>query len=96
MAAPHPFGPEAVPRRSMAARMRKFRGKLIVANGPHAVELDEIGTFVFKRVDGSTSVRGIAEQLAAEYDVSVQVAAEDIGELLADLAGSGVVEATAP
>ncbi|WP_030019999.1 PqqD family protein [Streptomyces monomycini] len=96
MAEPHPFGPEAVPRRSLTARMRKFRGKLLVASGPHAVELDELGAFVFRRVDGSATVQGIAEQLAAEYDVSVEVAAQDIGELLAQLADSGMVEAAGP
>ncbi len=87
------FGPESVPRRNLNARMRKFRGKLIVASGPHAVELDEIGAFVFQRVDGSRTVLAIARQLAGEYDVSVEVAAEDIGDLLGQLAETDMVDA---
>ncbi|MFI6011967.1 PqqD family protein [Streptomyces sp. NPDC051243] len=92
MPSPQPFGPDSVPRRSLDARVRKFRGKLFVANASLAFELDDVAEFFFKQVDGSTTVRQIGEKVAAEFDISVDEAVADCAEFLNELAANGMVE----
>ncbi|WP_433394305.1 PqqD family protein [Micromonospora sp. KLBMP9576] len=84
--------PDTVLRRAPAARFRKFRSKLFVANASLAFELDEVAEFIFRQVDGTATVRQIGERLAAEYDVAVEEAVTDCGELLAHLAENGMVD----
>ncbi|MFF2773865.1 PqqD family protein [Streptomyces sp. NPDC058052] len=92
MSTPQSFVPETVPRRKLEARVRKFRGKLFVANASLAFELDEVAEFIFKQVDGTATVRQIGEKVAATYDISADEAVADTLELLTELAGNGMVE----
>ncbi|MEU7058738.1 PqqD family protein [Streptomyces sp. NPDC046197] len=85
------FGPDVVPVRSLDARVRKFRGKLFVANASLAFELDEVAEFIFKQVDGVATVRQIGEKVAAQYDISVDEAVADCAEFLTELAASDMV-----
>jgi hypothetical protein len=73
-------------------QVRKYRGSLIVALDDNALELDEVTEFVFRRLDGETTVRHIAEAVAAAYEVPVDVAAADSIEVLADLLADGYVQ----
>jgi hypothetical protein len=65
--------------------VRRFRGALIIARRDDGLELDAVAEFIFKRVDGETTVRDIGEQLAAEYDIPVDEAVSDSLELLGRL-----------
>jgi pyrroloquinoline quinone biosynthesis protein D len=83
--------PTSVVRRSADIRVRKFRGTLLVARADSTLELDEVAEFIFKRLDGTTTVRQIGEQLSTEYDVSADEATGDSIELLSELLASGMV-----
>lgn len=48
--------------------------------------LSPVAARVWSLIDGTRSVREIAETISAEYDVSVEQAAADIEELVSDLA----------
>jgi pyrroloquinoline quinone biosynthesis protein D len=71
--------------------VRKFRGALLVARADSTLELDEVAEFIFKRLDGTTTVRQIGEQLSTEYDVSAEEATADSIELLSELLAYGMV-----
>ncbi|WP_369173401.1 PqqD family protein [Streptomyces sp. R28] len=92
MSTPQPFSPDFVPRRKLEARVRKFRGKLFVANASLAFELDEVAEFIFKQVNGTATVQQIGEKVAGEYDISSDEAVADSLELLTELAANGMVE----
>jgi len=71
--------------------VRNTRGKLLVAQGPNSVELDEVGIFIFKSIDGKAALRDIAARISAEYDVEYEQALADAAEFIAELAGLEMV-----
>jgi len=73
-------------------RMRRFRGKLFVANDGDAVELNEVGEFIFTRIDGTRTIAQIADLVATEYDIEAHEAIADICDFLAELATIGAVK----
>jgi len=75
-------------------RVRKYRGSLLVAWDDDALQLDEVAEFIFKRLDGTATVRHIGEAVAAAYDVSVDEATADSIKLLSDLLAAGYVHVT--
>jgi hypothetical protein len=94
MAIQEPFAASQVPVRSLDARARNFRGKLVVACGEHSVELDEVSAYIFRNIDGTSSMRQIAVKLAAEYGISVELALDDGREFVTTLAALGIVAAS--
>ncbi|MFJ8011891.1 PqqD family protein [Streptomyces sp. NPDC096339] len=91
--ADHVLTDESVPRVDMAARTRKYRGKLYIAVEDRALELDETAESIFRKIDGRSTVRAIGEGLAAEYAIPVDDAVADAAEFIASLIDHGVVEA---
>lgn len=80
-----------VPVRSFDVRMRNFRGKLLVARGADSVELDEVGAYIFKSIDGVATMEQIAAKIAACYDISQELALADSSEFVAELQLLGMV-----
>ena len=56
-------------------------------------ELDEVGSWIWERLDGQRSVERLAEHLTAEFDVPIDVARSDVIVFLTDLHGKGLVRA---
>jgi Coenzyme PQQ synthesis protein D (PqqD) len=94
MADQEPFAASQVPVRSLDARVRNFRGKLLVASGERSVELDEVGAYIFRNIDGVSSMRQIADKVASEYCVSQDLALADGCEFVTMLAALGIVGAS--
>lgn len=55
--------------------------------------INEVGSAIWRRLDGATSVEGIAAALTEEYDVAAGEAASDVREFLASLMSAGLVRA---
>lgn len=54
-------------------------GLIIMApTGTATHTLEEIGAFVWRKLDGQRSLRQVAEALVTEYDVTFDAAAKDI------------------
>ena len=47
--------------------------------------MNPVAGFIWRLLDGDTTVRGIAERVAAEFEVDADVAAGDTEELIRDL-----------
>ncbi|NDV20070.1 PqqD family peptide modification chaperone [Pseudodesulfovibrio sp. JC047] len=55
------------------------------------VELDELGTFVWQRIDGVRSVQRIAAELAAEYEVQPREAELSVTAYIKTLGQRGII-----
>lgn len=74
-----------VPKRNLTARVRRFRGTLVVAGLEDAFELTDSAEFIFRAVDGVRTIAQIGELVAAEYGVSLAEAVVDVSELINEL-----------
>ena len=83
---------DCVPFRGADVRTRRYRGRLFIANAEQAYELNEAAEFVFRQIDGSTSVREMGARLAARYNYAVADAIADTVELITLFAERHVVE----
>jgi len=54
--------------------------------------LDEVGSRVWELIDGRSSARDMASQIAQEYEVAVETAEGDIEALIDELRGAGLLE----
>lgn len=88
--------PDSVPAPRLDVRYRNIRGQILITRGEDALELTETAAFVFRRVDGTRSVRRIGEALAAEYGIGADEAVADAAAVLTGLADAGFVGAGAP
>ena len=88
----HPLTVDSVLRTGKLTRMRRFRGKMFVATAEQAYELDAVAEYIFRQVDGGTTIAQIAAKLAADYEVSDEQARTDIVELLEPFLEPGILE----
>jgi pyrroloquinoline quinone biosynthesis protein D len=77
--------------RRLDARIRKLAGSILVAGPQEVRELSDTASFVWDRIDGSRTIGEIGEALAAEYDVDVKTATDDVAELVGELVAVEVV-----
>jgi hypothetical protein len=91
MSKKQPLNGDHIPVRDLAVRARSFRGKLLVASGPEAVELDEVGALIFRSVDGDSTMNEISAKVSAEYDVPPHVALADCIEFVTELRDRGLI-----
>jgi len=72
---------------------REIDGEIVIVSPNDSVlhELNETGSFVWKRLDGHRPAAEIASSLAAEYDVRAQDALRDTEMLLSELASRQLV-----
>jgi hypothetical protein len=56
--------------------------------------LNEVGAFIWERIDGGTTAAQIAEAVSSEFEVMPGEAAMDIEEFIADLGKAGILEHT--
>jgi hypothetical protein len=86
------LSPDAVPKRRLDARIRKTRGKKMVAGQTAAFELSETAEFVWSTIDGSRTVADIAHVVEQEYDIDYETALADVTDLLGTLTEGGILE----
>ncbi|MFI1221093.1 MULTISPECIES: PqqD family protein [unclassified Streptomyces] len=84
--------PASVLQRRVEARARRYRGRMYVAVREHALELDEVAQAIVRRIDGTSTLRGIAAVVAAEYGVPADDATGGTVEFATQLLAHGVVE----
>jgi hypothetical protein len=91
---PQPLPEHHVPRHHDQARARNFGDRFVVAVGDRTVELDGVGAFIFRSVDGDADVGRIARRVAEEYGIAYPQALADCGEFLAELHACGLLGPT--
>jgi hypothetical protein len=78
--------------RPVRTRVRKFKGRTLVAGATAGFELDEVGAFIFTKLNGRTSIAEIGAAIAAEYQVAPEEATADAIELLQELVDNGLIK----
>jgi hypothetical protein len=53
--------------------------------------LNEVGSFIWKKIDGVRTLESIVELLTSEFDVSDAQAAQDVSAFVAELSAKGLV-----
>ncbi len=76
---------DTVPVRRLDERVRRHQGLIYLAGPQEVFELDEVAQFIWRCVDGHTSIAGIAASLAAEYGIDLDIATEDVTDLISTL-----------
>ena len=78
---------ETVVTRNEECPVREIgQGLVIVApRGEVTHSLEEIGAFIWKRIDGQKTLKAILEDLLAEYNVAEDTASRDLQSFVNDL-----------
>jgi hypothetical protein len=71
--------------------IRRLARRVGSGEGERTVELDQIGSFVWRMCDGETAVRDMIERLADEYKVNRKEAEASVTAFLRTLATRGLV-----
>ena len=66
-----------------------------VADLESVYTLNEVGSFIWERLDGQHTAQEIAEMVAAEFDVALEQAVRDVDELLMALEAKGLTGSSA-
>lgn len=92
MTAPAPRHSRDVVDRRVAGEtfLVPVRGRLADLKGLYA--LNEVGSFLWERIDGQADAAALARAVEASFEVAPEVAAADTAELLAALRQHGLVE----
>ena len=74
---------------------REIDGSVVIISPEHSMvhELNLTASFIWKKVDGKRTAGEIAEQLAAEFDVTRESALADVHELAESLAAHQLLSA---
>ncbi len=90
---------DACYRKSPSIVSREIAGEMIlvpirqnVGDLESIYTLNETAAFAWELLDGQRSVQAIRDQIAAEFEVGVEEAEQDLLELLAQLESFGAVE----
>jgi hypothetical protein len=86
-----------VAERGLQVQVRKVAGQLTVAgpDGAGSAELSDTAALVWRAIDGRRTVREVGALLAAEYDVDVEEAVQDVLDMVAELVDLGLLSVPA-
>lgn len=73
-----------VPRLDL--RIRNSGGTYLLGWRDLFIEMADVAAFVWRQVDGTRTISEIASLVAAEYEIDVREAAQDVGAVLTGLA----------
>jgi hypothetical protein len=84
---------QAYPIKTKDTAHRVLSDEAIVVNFKNSFfySLNPVGTFIWERCDGRHSLAQIAQELAAEYDVTPEEAARDCREFIDSLVEQGLL-----
>ena len=77
---------------SFCARELGEEAILVGEEGDELHCLDEVGTFIWKTIDGKRSLGDILDGVCAEYEVSREIAEKDLTGFISELAEKGIVK----
>ncbi len=84
---------DSVPTPAPGLFVRELDGEtsIITSEGDQLHTLDEVGTFIWRCIDGRTPLSAILEAICAEFDAPREVAAADLRQFVGQLAERGIV-----
>ena len=64
---------------------------IVDPKGQSSFELNEVGTFIWKNLDGKNSIHQIADLLCGEYDVSSEAVTADLVSVVDELERNSLI-----
>ena len=58
--------------------------------------LNEVGAFIWERIDGQNSVTQVVEAVRGEFEVTLEQAEKETSEFIAALEAAGMIERSGP
>ena len=83
-----------VPNPEFCAREVDDETVILSPAGDEIHSLDEVATFIWRRIDGEHTLADILEAIVATYDVEPERARDDLQRLMAELVAGGMVTLT--
>ena len=92
------IGQDSIPEIRNNVTMRLLGGEAFIMNleTMNTVALNETGTFIWSRIDGSRAAAAIFEDVISEYDVSLEEAESSTIKLIEQLANENLLIITTP
>jgi hypothetical protein len=81
-----------IPRPRPDVRVRRYRGVLLLARAEDTLELSDVAAFVWRNLDGQTSLADLAHAVATEYSIDHDTAYADCAQLIRSLTAAGMVD----
>jgi hypothetical protein len=74
--------------------IRSVNGELVLLNldNEHVYGLDEVATVMWEAVTDTPTVEDAVEQLSSQFEIDRETLSSDLGKLLDELSGCGLVE----
>ncbi|MEV8509749.1 PqqD family protein [Actinoplanes sp. NPDC051475] len=85
-----------VPVRRLDERVRRYQGIVHLAGPEEVFALDEVAEFIWRRIDGRRTIADLGADLAAEYDIDVGEACNDVADLITELVSHGAIAIAGP
>ncbi len=82
----------STPSKSLKARFRNFKGRILASVGPDSYQFSASGAFILSQIDGGTSIGQIAALLSREYSVDLDAALLDAIEFAEELLRLNIAE----
>ena len=81
-------------KKNMDFPWQTINGETIIVdpNSQNSFELNEVGSFIWKRLDGKTSLKNICLLLSQEYDVDPETIQGDLAELVQAMESSQLIQ----
>ncbi len=86
------FDLDARPRRRDGVRIRRVGSRVVLIVDSQGVELNETAESVWRLCSGETSMQGIIDSIADEYDAEIEQITEDVVELVQELEALNALE----
>jgi len=76
---------------------REIEGEAVLLNLKSGVyySLNQVGTYIWSLFEAGTTESQLTEAVEDEYEVDGEEASRDVGELIRDLSGEGLIEKAA-
>jgi pyrroloquinoline quinone biosynthesis protein D len=86
-------GESMVPRLAVGVRLKfdEIRSCWVILAPERVMIPDEIAVEILRRCDGHSSLSAIIDELATGYDASRELIAQDVCELVTELADKGIL-----
>lgn len=95
--------PGSGPRRLQDVILREIAGEIFLvpirgrlADLQELFVLNDVGEWIWQRLDGSQSTESLADALASTFEVTAEQAAADLSDFVAELDDAGLLEPASP
>jgi len=81
-------------RKDMFVKIQAIKGKIYIAKNTDVFELDEVGIFIWEKIDGKNSLEDIVFAVSKKYNQTIENIYSDVKDFINDLHNNNLVMET--